>query len=75
MKNTMFQDTFGQVSAREHSTEHLNNFGPGGSDLKFHAFAAHLFRKWMHYDPKNRAHYFHYVLSNLKEAECQDMSL
>ena len=65
MKNIMFQDTFDQTAVRACSSEHFNNVVPGGSDLKFHAFAAHLFQKWMHYDPENRARYFHYVLSKM----------
>ena len=65
MKNTMFQDTFDQAAVRACSSEHFNSVVPGGSDRKLHAFAAHLFRKWMRYDPENRAHYFHYVLSKM----------
>ena len=65
MKNIMFQDTFDQVAVEARSLEQLNNFVPAGSDRKLHAFAAHLFRKWMRYDPENRARYFHYVLSKM----------
>jgi hypothetical protein len=72
MKNTMFQDTFDQIAVRACSSEHFNNAVPGGSNLEFHGFAAHLFRKWMRYDPENRTRYFHYVLSNVKETSPQN---
>lgn len=75
MKNTIFQDTFDQAAVRACSSEHVSNIISGNSERKFHAFAAHLFRKWMRYDPENRTHYFRYVLSNVKEVGCQDMCL
>jgi hypothetical protein len=75
MKNILFQDTFDQVALEAAcSPEQINNFMPGNSGRKLHVFAAHLFRKWMRYDPENRSRYFHYVLSNVKETGYQDMS-
>ena len=75
MENIMFQDRVDQVLVKEGSTEHRNGFGAGNSDRKLHLFAAHLFRKWMLYDPEHRERYFRYVLSNIQNTETQDMSL
>lgn len=75
MEHAMFQDRVDQVLVKEGSTEHRNGFGSGNSEWKLHLFAAHLFQKWMLYDPERRERYFRHVLSNIQNAETQDVSL